>query len=107
MPRSLGLPCEIERVDSVAEHQSPEGEGRNEGEIGDFAEVDITTHLLVAIQGNHDSNYEKYGTHRFVKEDADRADQIVEGSLEKLEHFVTQPVVMEIKSAKIVPQPFG
>jgi hypothetical protein len=37
-------------VDAVTQHQI-QGEGGDNGEIGDFAKVKITTQLLVAVEG--------------------------------------------------------
>ena len=83
-PRSLlRLPCKVERVNPVTQHEDAKGEGGDDRHVGNFAEVDIATHLLVSVEGDHDPYHEKHSTHRLVKEDAYGADQIVKSSLQK------------------------
>lgn len=73
-------------MNAVTQHQDSKGECGDDVDIGDFAEVDIATQLLVAIEANHDPNHEKDGPHRFVKKDAAGPDQIVESGFQKFEH---------------------
>src|SRR5262245_44587738 len=84
--RLLGFPCEVERVNAVTQHEDAKCKCGEDGHVGDFAKVEIAAHLLVAIEGDDDPDHEKHGTHRFVKEDAYGADQIVESGLQKPEH---------------------
>ena len=73
-------------MNAVTQHKNAKGERGDDGDIGNFAKVDKATHLFVAIEGNDDSYHEKHSTHRLVKEDAEGADQVVEGGLQKLKH---------------------
>jgi len=73
-------------VNTVTQHENAKGECGDDGHVRNFAKVDIATYLLEAIQGDHDPDHEKHGTHRLVKEDAYGTDQIVESGLQKLKH---------------------
>ena len=73
-------------MNAITQHENAEGKRRDDRHVRNFAEVDIATNLLVAIEGNDAPDHEKHSTHRLVKDDAYGADQIVESSLQKPKH---------------------
>jgi hypothetical protein len=85
-PRLLRFPGKVERVNPVTQHENAKGKRGDDGHVGNFAKVDIATHLLVSIEGDDDPDHKKHGTHRLVKNDAYGANQIVESGLEKPKH---------------------
>ena len=61
-------------MDAVTEHENAEGECGDDRDMGDFAEVEVATHLLIAIECNPDPDHEKHSTHCLVKKDTDGSD---------------------------------
>jgi hypothetical protein len=82
----LRLPGKVERVNTVTQHENAKGKCGDDGHVGNLAKVDIATHLLVSIEGDHDPDHKKHSTHRLVKENAYGANQIVESGLQKPKH---------------------